>query len=42
MDVLIVKPINPLGKKPKINLKFLLQKLKLQLHLMEKLLDFLQ
>jgi hypothetical protein len=42
MDVLIVKPINPLGKKPKINPKFLLQKLKLQLHPMEKLLDFQQ
>jgi hypothetical protein len=42
MDALTVKPINPLGKKPKRNPKFLLQKLKLQLHLMAKRMDFQQ
>jgi hypothetical protein len=42
MDVLIVKPINPLGKKPKRKLVFELLKLKLQLHLMEKRMDFQQ
>jgi len=42
MDVLTVKPINPLGKKPKRNQKFLLQKLKLLLHPRRKLLDFQQ
>jgi hypothetical protein len=42
MDVLIVKPINPLGKKQKRKLVFELQKLKLQLHRMEKPLDFQQ
>jgi hypothetical protein len=42
MDVLTVKPINRLGKKPKRILKSLLQKLKLLLHLMEKRMDFQQ
>jgi hypothetical protein len=42
MDVLIVKPINPLGKKLKRNQKFPLQKLKLQLHPRKKLVDFQQ
>jgi hypothetical protein len=42
MDVLIVKPISPLGNKLKRNQKFQLQKLKLQLHPRRKLLDFQQ
>jgi hypothetical protein len=42
MDVLIVKPINPLGKKPKRKLVFELQKLKLQLRQRKKHLDFQQ
>jgi hypothetical protein len=42
MDVLTVKPINPLGKKPKRNPKFLLQKLRLQLHPTVKPVDFQQ
>jgi hypothetical protein len=42
MDVLTVKPINPLGKKLKINQKFQLLKLKLLLHPRKKLLDFQQ
>jgi hypothetical protein len=42
MDAHIVKRINPLGKKPKRNPKFQLLKLKLQLHLMAKQMDFQQ
>jgi hypothetical protein len=42
MDVLIVKPINRLGKKQKRKLVFELLKLKLQLHPMEKRMDFQQ
>jgi hypothetical protein len=42
MDVLTVKPINPLGKKPKRILKFLQLKLKLLLHPMVKQMDFRQ
>jgi hypothetical protein len=42
MDVLTVKPINPLGKKPKRNQKFQLLKLKLQQHRMVRLMDFQQ
>jgi hypothetical protein len=42
MDVLTVKPINPLGKKLKRKLVCQQQKLKLQLHPMMKLLDFQQ
>jgi hypothetical protein len=42
MDVLIVKPINPLGKKLKRKLVCELLKLKLLLHLRKKLLDFQQ
>jgi hypothetical protein len=42
MDVLIVKPINQLGKKPKRKLVCELLKLKLQLHPMVKRMDFQQ
>jgi hypothetical protein len=42
MDVLTVKPINPLGKKPKRKPMYRRQKLKLQLHRRKKQLDFQQ
>jgi hypothetical protein len=41
MDALTVKPINPLGKKPKRKPMSRRLKLKLQLHLTARLMDFL-